>query len=141
MDLAGSTRASTMRIRRHDVRAMALGSILAFVTSLATAQSAPVERKFPQTKASIEKALKDLQPNMSGRLPVLDGFAKPAGHPLDRYQRGFYQATAEIVPDSTGGATVRIRAKVTAWYSDPNSAHAGYQLLVSNGRVESDLLD
>jgi hypothetical protein len=130
-----------MRIRLHDVRATALGSILAFVTSVATAQSAPVERKFPQTRASIEKALKDLQPNMSGRLPVLDGFAKPAAHPLDRYQRGFYQATAEIVPDSAGGATVRIRAKVTAWYSDPSSAHAGYQLLVSNGRVESDLMD
>jgi hypothetical protein len=130
-----------MRIRLYQVRAMALGSILAFVASLATAQSAPVERKFPQNKTSIEKALKDLQPNMSGRLPVLDGFAKPAEHPLARYQRGFYQATAEIVPDSSGGATVRIRAKVTAWYSDPNSSHSGYQLLVSNGRVETDLLD
>ncbi len=117
------------------------GLSLALSAASVWAQAAPVERRFPQSKAAVEKALKAIQGNMAGRLPVLDGFAKPAEHPLDRYQRGFYQASAETVPSSSGGIVVRIRAKVTAWYSDPTNGHSGYQLLVSNGRLESDLLD
>lgn len=124
------------------LRAWTLGfAVVAFSPLLAPAQAAPVERRFAQSKTEIETALKALQENMAGRLPVLDGFAKPSEHPLDRYQRGYYQAAAEIVPNSSGGSIVRIRAKVTAWYSDPVGAHSGYQLLVSNGRLESDLLD
>ena len=130
-----------MRTRVHPVWVIAVSGILAFSATFTQAQSAPFERRFPQSKAAIEKALKSLQGSMAGRLPVLDGFAKPGEQPLDRYQRGYYQATAEILPSSSGGSIVRIRAKVTAWYSDPTNLHSGYQLLVSNGRVESDLLD
>jgi hypothetical protein len=36
---------------------------------------------------------------------------------------------------------VRVTAKVTAWYADANASRSGYQLLNSNGRLESDLLD
>jgi hypothetical protein len=78
---------------------------------------------------------------MAGHLPILEGFANAGDHPLDRYQRGYYQATAEVVSNPSGGSVVRIKAKVTAWYSDPSSSRAGYQLLTSNGRLESDLLD
>jgi hypothetical protein len=99
------------------------------------------ERVFPQSKAAIEKALKALQPALAGRLPVLDGFAKPAERPLDRYQRGYYQALAEVNSNASGGSLVRIRTKLTAWYNDPSSAASGYQLLVSNGRIEEDILD
>ena len=130
-----------MRVRAADFCTFALGGFLALSAVLAGAQSSPVQRIFPQSKTAIEKALKALQDNMGGRLPVLDGFAKAGEHPLDRYQRGFYQATAEIAPNSSGGSVVTVRAKVTAWYSDPAGIHSGYQLLVSNGRVESDLLD
>jgi hypothetical protein len=120
---------------------MGLVGIVAAATSFALSQSAPVERQFPQPKAAIEKAIRSLQGNMAGRLPVLEGFAKPSDHPLDRYQRGYYQATAEVLSTSSGGSIVRIRAKVTAWYTDPTGTHSGYQLLDSNGRVELDLLD
>jgi hypothetical protein len=34
-----------------------------------------------------------------------------------------------------------VGAKVTAWYADANAAHSGYELLLSNGRLEADLLD
>ncbi len=105
------------------------------------AQTDANERAFPQSKSVIEKALKSMQSSMSGRLPVVDGFARPGEHPLDRYQRAFYQATAEVTPVPSGGSLVRIIAKVTAWYSDPVPSHSGYQLLVSNGRIESDILD
>lgn len=105
------------------------------------AQTTITERSFAQSKASLESVLKSMQASMAGRLPTLDGFASPAeGRSLDHYQRGYYQATAEITPTATG-SIVRITAKVTAWYNDPANAHSGYQLLKSNGRLEADLLD
>jgi len=36
---------------------------------------------------------------------------------------------------------VRVNTKVTAWYADSIPSRSGYQLLTSNGRIESDLLD
>jgi hypothetical protein len=105
------------------------------------AQTNPAQKDFPQSKPVIEKALKAMQANMAGRLPVLEGFATSAEPPLDRYQRGYYQATAEVASNPSGGCTVRIKVKVTAWWSDSSSSHSGYQLLTSNGRLESDLLD
>jgi hypothetical protein len=109
-------------------------------TLFAQVQENSYQRAFPQSKATVEKALKVLQPTMSGRLPVLDGFATPGEHSLDRYQRGYYQATAEVTSNGSG-ALVRISTKVTAWYDDPAAARSGYQLLKSNGRLEADLLD
>jgi len=104
-------------------------------------QTVPYEKAFPQSKPAIEKALKTMQANLSGRLPALEGFAQPGEHPLSRYQRGYYQASIRVSAAPTGGSVVRVSAKVTAWYADPGSAHSGYQLLVSNGRLEADLLD
>lgn len=107
----------------------------------ARSQSTHSERAFPESKAKIENALKAMQANMAGRLPALEGFAKPGEHALDRYRRAYFQASAEVLLDSSGGSVVRIQAKVTAWYADPDSSHSGYQLLQSNGRLEADLLD
>jgi|SRR5580658_908215 hypothetical protein len=98
------------------------------------------ERTYPQSKSAVEKALKGLQPSLHGRLPVLEGFAVPADHPLDRYQRGYYQSSVQVNA-TLSGSVVRVNTKVTAWYTDPTPARSGYQLLTSNGRLESDLLD
>jgi len=120
----------------------ALMSVIVALTAVcARAQTTPYERAFPQPKATIEKALKSMQANLSGRLPVLDGFATGSEHPLDRYRRGYYQATIEVVSSPSGGSVVRVTTKLTAWYTDPAAAHSGYQLLTSNGRIETDLLD
>lgn len=105
------------------------------------AQNPTNERSFPQSKATIEKVLKLVQANLAGRLPVLDGFAQPGEHPLDRYQRGYFQSTVDVRSTPSGGSIVRVTSKVTAWYSDPAGAHSGYQLLTSNGRLEADLFD
>lgn len=124
----------TCLFRRTALLVVALGSMFA------QAQT-PHERAFPQSKATIEKALKALQGNLAGRLPTLDGFAKPGEQQLDRYQRGYYQSAVEVIPTRSGGSIVRVTAKVTAWYADPSGARSGYQLLTSNGRLEADLLD
>ena len=122
-------------------RILSCGVLVALFAALSLAQTNSYQRTFPQSKAAVEKALAALQPNMAGHLPVLEGFAKPGEHPLDRYQRAYYQSTAQVSSNPSGGSTVRITTKVTAWYADPVASRSGYQLLTSNGRLESDLLD
>ncbi len=126
---------------RSALWAVAWGLALSLMAPHIPAQTSPNERAFPQSKASVEKALKGLQAHMAGHLPVLDGFAQAGEHALDRYQRGYYQATVQVTPTASGGSVVRFTTKVTAWYSDPVVSRSGYQLLTSNGRLETDLLD
>jgi hypothetical protein len=70
-----------------------LGAAVIFVSCFAQwshAQDNGFERAFSQSKAMVEKALREMQPATAGRLPVLDGFAS-SDHSLDHYQRGYYQ--------------------------------------------------
>lgn len=123
--------------------------LVAFLSSLvlmAAAQSgneqpAPNERTYRESKSAVEKALKELQASLSGRLPVLEGFALAGVHPLTRYQRAYYQSVVQVNSTASGGSVVRVSTKVTAWYTDPTPSRSGYQLLTSNGRLESDILD
>ncbi|MGA8153624.1 MAG: hypothetical protein WB952_21930 [Terriglobales bacterium] len=128
---------SSETLRRTHAAILAVTLLALFPASLA--QTTPYERTFPESPAQVEKALKGLQ-SSAGRLPVLDGFVVPGNHPLERYQRGYYQCTVQVNP-SPGGSVVRISAKITAWYADSDPSRAGYQVLASNGRIESDLLD
>jgi hypothetical protein len=115
-------------------------ALVAIMAPRAWAQVDANERAFPQSKAAIEKTLKAMQGALAGRLPTLEGFATP-DHPLERYERGYYQASMQVTPAPAGGSVVRVSVKVTAWYSDPVGSRSGYQLLNSNGRLEADLLD
>ena len=126
------------RIARVAWMALWIGAVAVLAV---TAQTNSNERSFPQSKAVIGNALKTMKSNLSGRLPALEGFANAAEHPLDRYSRGFYQATVRIEAGPSGGSLARISIKVTAWYSDPAGSQSGYKLLTSNGRLEADLLD
>jgi len=47
----------------------------------------------------------------------------------------------QVSSTASGGSLVRVGTKVTAWYADSIPSRSGYQLLTSNGRIESDLLD
>jgi len=130
--------ASHQRAFWHGVLAVAM--LFAPLKSV-RAQSGENERTFPQSKTAVEKVLKEIQPASSGRLPVLAGFATSPDHPLERYQRGYYESKFQITAAPSGGSVVRVTVQVTAWYADPTNAHSGYQLLTSNGRLEADLLD
>src|SRR5258708_29871471 len=70
----------------------------------------PYERAFPQSRVAVEKALTTMQSGLAGHLPVLDGFARPGEHSLDRYQRGYYQATVQVISAPSGGSVVRVSA-------------------------------
>ncbi len=104
-------------------------------------QATAYERTYRQSKSAVERALKQLQPSLGGRLPVLEGFALAGDHPLNRYQRAYYQSGVQVSSTASGGSLVRVDIKVTAWYADPVPSRSGYQLLTSNGRLESDMLD
>jgi hypothetical protein len=136
---------ATLSIPRRLLRA-ALRAVFPLVVLLVAvqsgyAQAGPYERTYRQSKSAVEKALKELQPSMSGRLPALEGFASSGDHPLNRYQRAYYQSAVQVSSTASGGSLVRVNTKVTAWYADSIPSRSGYQLLTSNGRLESDLLD
>ena len=121
--------------------ALLLAVLVTGATQSGRAQTGPHERTYHESKSAVERALKELQPALSGRLPVLEGFAAPGEHPLNRYQRAYYQTAVQVSANAAGGAVVRVSTKVTAWYVDSSSSRSGYRLLISNGRLESDLLD
>ena len=127
------------RTRVGRIFSQLLAAAVFFCAAGAHAQGNGHERAFPQSKATVEKILKEMP--TGGRLPVLDGFATSPDHPLDRYRRGYYQAKFQVSVAPSGVAVVRVSVQVTAWYADPVAAKSGYQLLTSNGRLETDLLD
>jgi hypothetical protein len=127
--------------RRAVLWALSALLCLTLLAGRGSAQGGGYERTFAASKAAVEKALKEMQPSLAGRLPVLDGFALAGDHPLDRYQRGYFQSTVQVSATASGGSLVHVTSKVTAWYSDTIPSRSGYELLTSNGRLEVDLLD
>ena len=120
---------------------VAASTMVAQVAGEPAGASGGYERTYRQSKAVVENALKQLQPAMSGHLPALEGFAVAGEHPLNHYQRAFYQSGVQVRSLPNGGSVVRVSTKVTAWYTDASPSRSGYQLLTSNGRLETDLLD
>jgi hypothetical protein len=107
----------------------------------AEAQVVPYARTFPKPQGDVEAALKELQAYSGQRLPIVDGFVAVSGQPLDRYERAFYQFSIELVSNGSDSTVVKLSAKITTWYADPDPSKSGYQVLPSNGRLEMDLLD
>ena len=114
--------------------------LMAMATGWAFAQAAPQERTFSASTADVERALQDIHANAGGKLPILDGFVAPQQQALDQYQRGFYQYSITVSPISSTETKVRVSAKITAWHKAV-SGPSGYEVMTSNGRLESDLLD
>jgi hypothetical protein len=142
MDLRGSAGASALR-NSGTARFISIPIFLSFfgMCGLVRAQSVPYARSYNRPKADVEQALKDLQAYSGQKLPVLDGFVAAVDQPLDRYERGFYQFSIELLPGDSGATLARVTAKITGWYADQDVAKSGYRVLPSNGRLELDLLD
>jgi hypothetical protein len=135
--------ASTGRfdLRTRSAVCCAIAVVAIVFARASSAQSVPYQRTFPQSKTIVENRLKELQPASAGHLPALEGFAAPGDRPLDRFHRGYYQCTALVSSTPSGGSMVRVNATISAWYTDPLSGKSGYQVLLSNGRLEADFLD
>ena len=130
-----------MRKRWNQNRLWALGLALFLAGALATAQNNPAEHVFQVPRAELEKALQNMRASSPGRLPILEGFVAPDVPALEKYQRGYYQYQLEVRPVASGATLLRVNAKVTAWYTGGNATQAGYRVLPSNGRLESDLFE
>ena len=104
-------------------------------------QAHGAERVFRHNKTEVDKAVQELHATLTGRLPILDGFADKADEQWDRYGRGYYECAVQVAANGQDETRVRVTAKITAWYTDPNPLQSGYRVLPSNGRVETDLLD
>jgi hypothetical protein len=121
-------------------RMVALAICCCLLVSASLAQG-PAERSFPLSKNDLQTAIDHSAGPISGKLPVLDGFVATGADTLDSYRNGYYQLSVQIIPKSANVSTVRVTAKVTAWYAGADKSHSGYQVLSSNGRLESDFLD
>jgi len=130
-----------VRERWHQNRLWATGLGFFLAGALATAQKNPAEHVFQVPRAELEKALHNMRASSPGRLPILEGFVAPDVPALEKYQRGYYQYQLEIRPVGSGATLLRVNAKVTAWYTGGNATQAGYRVLPSNGRLESDLFE
>jgi hypothetical protein len=115
--------------------------VAAITVAISAAQTSPSEHVFQISRSELEKVLQNLHVYSPGRLPILDGFVAPDVPALDKYQRAYFQYKVEIHPSGTGATSLRVSAKVTAWYTGDNAAQAGYRALPSNGRLEMDLIE
>ncbi len=136
-----------MNLRRA-LRALPQSGRAVFVAALALmavvqahAQVSPAERTYSSSQAEVEKGLRALGAYSGGRLPVVEGFVASAPAAAGRFERPYYQFQIELVRLAADRTLVRLSAKITTWYSDPDASRSEYRTLVSNGRLEMDLFD
>ena len=132
---------SDLRFYRAFLRVSLSCVVVLVCTQRGAAKADRHQRRFPQSKAVVQETLKEMQASLSGRLPVLDGFATSVHEALDHYQRGYFQTKVNVSSAGTGETLVDVSTTVTAWHANSVPSRAGYQLLLSNGRIEEDLLD
>ncbi len=99
------------------------------------------KRTFSTPKQQVERALRQLAGSSGGKLPILVGFAVPGEHSLERFRQGHYEYEVSVAAIDGHQTSVQVSAKITAWYVGEKPEQSNYELLSSNGRLESDLLD
>jgi hypothetical protein len=115
--------------------------VLLLSGSCLLAANDPIERTFTEPRADVERAVSAAKSNSSGKLPALEGFVGQMLRPVERYEKAYYQCIFQVIPSVSGETSVRVTAKITAWYDDPDRQKSGYEVLPSNGRLENDALD
>ena len=99
------------------------------------------EREYPVAALAVKTALQQLGAYQGAKLPTLDGFIKLERVGAGPFERPYYEFKIELVTVSAEKTVVRVKAHVSAWYTDPQGTNSGYQAFGSNGRLEGDLLD
>jgi hypothetical protein len=118
-----------------------LTAVLLLLPIAARSVNDPIERTFTEPRADVERAVATAKSSSSGKLPALEGFVGQIQRPAERYEKIYYQCIFQVIPSVTGETSVRVTAKITAWYDDPDKLKSGYEVLPSNGRLENDALD
>ena len=128
-----------LKMLRSSLKGLLFLSIFA---GILWAQSAkPTQRTFSAPKPQVERTLRQLAGSSGGKLPILVGFAVPGDHSLERFRQGYYEYEIAVTSINARETAVQVTAKITAWYAGEKPEESNYELLGSNGRLESDLLD
>ena len=130
---------SGLKMLRLSLKSLLFLSIFAGVLWAQAAK--PTQRTFSAPKPQVERALRQLAGSSGGKLPILVGFAVPGGHSLERFRQGYYEYEIAVTAINARETAVQVTAKITAWYAGEKPEESNYELLGSNGRLESDLLD
>ena len=128
-------------INKRTILFIWFSAVLLLSGSCLLAGNDPIERTFTEPRADVERAVSAAKSNSSGKLPALEGFVGQMLRPVERYEKAYYQCIFQVIPSVTGETSVRVTAKITAWYDDPDRQKSGYEVLPSNGRLENDALD
>ena len=115
--------------------------LLTLFSTTAFGQTLPVERMLHASRSAVEAALRKIPAAAGGRLPSLDGFVTAPALLIERFQRPHFTYSVQVASKSATETVVKVRAHVTAWYSDPITAQSRYRELDSNGRLETDLCE
>ena len=107
----------------------------------AYAQSSRIERVLPYEQAEVEHALHEMHAGIESALPSLDGFIDEDPEQLKFFQQPRYLYVFEVIRLGRTQTRLRVAARITAWYADPDRSRAGNRQLRSTGRLENDLLD
>ena len=124
---------------RLRVCALMLVSGMLCVQAWSQAESGAVERTYPVSVEVIKKSLEEVGAR-GGRLPMLDGFATGVSEG-DHYEQPYFQYRVQTTPVDGNSTRVKVEARISAWYLDPKPSRSQYRSLLSNGRLEADLLD
>jgi hypothetical protein len=117
-----------------------LAVLLVCMSAEMLGQTPASEHRFSVSQPALDKAVRALNVSTPGRLPVLDGFVLPDVAMLGNYQRAYYQYTIETRALG-GGSSLKVTARITAWFTSGHPDENGYRVLPSNGRLESDLIE
>jgi hypothetical protein len=107
--------------------------------SAQTEDTSVIERSYPFSVEAVQKALQKIGGFGGGKLPVLDGFVTAAD--LDHYDHPYFQYRVHLKPVDANTTLVSVEAKISALYANQDPSKPEYQILPSNGRLESDLHD
>jgi hypothetical protein len=132
---------------RRNLATISFGLAVIFLAAVAhlpawpqTESVASVERTLPYSVDIVKRGLSQIGFD-GGRLPMVDGFVGASIPQLDRYQRPYYQYRLQVNAIDANTTSIKVEARISAWYADPEPSHSQYRSLPSNGRLEADLLD
>ncbi|MGC2325059.1 MAG: hypothetical protein WA463_20665 [Terriglobales bacterium] len=106
-------------------RALLCLCLLTLAAARVRSQTAPTERSFHASQATVESKLRDLGAYSGALLPILEGFVVSNEPSLDGYEQGYYQYAIQLKPGASGDTKVRVTAKITAWHAGSDPAHSG----------------
>jgi hypothetical protein len=123
------------------IRITLMLALLAPITWSQSENAMSVERTFAYPSEVVKSALDRVAGSGGGKLPMIDGFVLAAVPDMDRYERPYYQYRVQLLPGNNNNSIVKVEARISAWYADPDPARSQYRSLPSNGRLENDFLD